>query len=351
MRLKALIYLFVLPLGPAIVSAVQAKDVSVTADQVQKLEIEVAEVQTALIEAVALLPGTVVPALNARRVASAPFGGTVLQVHVLPGQRVKKGEILATLASRELLEALSQLKQSEADLQTAVAIAQRKRMLADKSIQSPFLAEEAESQVAKIRAVIEQHRRTVALGSITIGEGGQYTIPSPTDGRIVEATAVPGDKIEAMGSAVTIDASDELWIEAQVPVELIGRVRPGDNVQVIDGPLGKVVSIGGSLDRMTRSAILLAAVPAKSGLLPGQMVTVTISKPTETGNLSVPPAAVARVDNQTGVFVRNDTGFKLVPVTLRGQSPLGATISGDVEIGQKVATSGLPQLEKMLTEE
>ncbi len=274
-----------------------------------------------------------------------------MQVHVLPGQTVKKGDKLATLASRELLEALSQLSQSEAELQTAVAIAQRKRLLADKKIQSPLLADEAESQVAKVLAVVEQHKRTVALGSITIGEGGQYTIPAPADGKIVETKAVPGDKLDAMASAITIDASEELWLEAQVPVDLVGRVRPGDNIQVIDGPQGKVVSIGGSLDRMTRSATMLASVPAKSGLMPGQMVTMTILKPTETGGLTVPPTAVAWVDNQNGVFVRNATGFKLVPVTLRGESPLGATISGDGAIGQQVAASGLPQLEKMLAGE
>ncbi len=71
MRLKALICPLVLPLGLATVNAAQAKDVSVTSAQVQKLEIKVADVRKAATEAVALLPGTVVPALNARMVAAA----------------------------------------------------------------------------------------------------------------------------------------------------------------------------------------------------------------------------------------------------------------------------------------
>lgn len=356
MRLNALICRFVLPLGLVCIGlathgVAHANEVPVTPAQIERWEIRVADVKTADTEAVALLPGTVVPALNARLVAAAPFGGTVVQLHVLPGQYVKKGDKLATVASRELLEALSQLKQSEAELQTAVAIAQRKRMMADKNIQSPLLADEAEAQVAKVRAVIDQHKRTVALGSITIGEGGQYTIPATADGRIVETKAMPGEKLDAMAPAVTIDGSDELWIEAQVPSELVARVRPGDTVQVVNGPGGKVMSIGGSLDRMTRSAMMLSSVPANSGLRSGQMVTLTILKPTETGGFTVPPAAVAWINEKASVFVRNDTGFKLVPVTLRGKSSLGATISGEVTLGQQVAASGLPQLEKMLAGE
>jgi RND family efflux transporter MFP subunit len=351
MHLKTLICPLALALGQVTSDAAQAKDVSITPAQVQTLEIKVADVKTAATETVALLPGTVVPALNARLVAAAPFGGTVLQVHVLPGQTVKKGDKLATLASRELLEAMSQLRQSEAELQTAEAVARRKRFLADKNIQNPLLADEAESQVAKVRAVIEQHKRTVALGSITIGEGGQYTIPAPADGKIVETKAMPGEKLDAMAPAITIDASEDIWLEAQVPAEIVARVRPGDKVQVIDGPEGKIVSIGGSLDRMTRSAMMLASVPAKSGLMPGQMVTLTILKSTETGGLTVPPTAVAWINDQNGVFVRNKAGFKLVPVTLRGKSPLEATISGGITPGQQVAASGLPLLERMLAGE
>lgn len=330
-------------LAPAL--AAEAKDIAVTPAQVERLEIKLEDVRPATTEAVALLPATVIPAMNARVAATAPFAGTVVQVHVLPGQIVSKGDPLATLASRELLEAMSQLSQSEAELQMAEAVAQRKRALASKNITSPTLADEAEAQVAKIRAVIERHSKTIALGGITLGEGGQYTIRSPASGKVVESHAMPGETLNAMAAAVTIDASDELWLEAQVPADLVGRIRTGDTVQVIGGPVGKVVSIGGSLDKMTRSATMLASVPANSGLLPGQMVTLSVLRPTETGGLEVPASAVAWIGEQHTVFVRNVAGFTLTPVTLRGKSPLGATVAGDLSPGQQVAATGLPQLE------
>lgn len=341
----------VLPLALIAGTTAQAKDLTVTPAQVERLEIKVEGVRRADTEAVALLPGTVTPAMNARIIAAAPFAGTLVQLHALPGQKIKKGAPLATISSRELLEAMSQLAQSEAEAQMAEAVARRKRTLVDKGFQSPAVAEEAEAQVAKIKAVIEQHKRTASLGGITVGQGGQYTIPAPADGTIVEARAMLGDKLDAMAPVVSVDSSSELSIEVQVPANLVARIHPGDKIQVIDGPEGTVISVGGSLDRMTRSAALIASVPANSGLMPGQMVTLSVQRAAEVGGLAVPATAVARIAGQDTVFIRTNDGFKLVPVTLRGRSPFGATVAGEIAPDAKVAASGLPQLEQMLAGE
>ncbi len=330
------------------VSLAEAKDVALTAEQVQRLEIKLESVRLAASEAVAILPGTVIPALNARIVATAPFAGTVKQVHALPGQRVLKGAPLTTISSRELLEAQSQLSQAEAELQMAESVAHRKRALVDKNFQSPAVAEEAEAQVAKVKAVIALHRRMLALHAITLGQGGEYTIPAPQDGIVVEASAMPGDKVDTMAATVTLDTSAELWIEVQVPASLVSSVKPGDAVQIVGGPEGRVVSLGVSLQRTTRSASLYASVPADSGLLPGQLVSINLQRATVTGAMSVPAAAVARFADKNGVFVRNDGGFTLTPVEVRGQSTNVATIVGELTADAQVAASGLPQLEQML---
>mgnify|MGYP001240617088 CR=1 FL=1 len=327
------------------------RSIAVSAQQISSMDIKIAPVRPTSSQNVALLPGIVVPALDARLVAAAPFAGTVVQVHVLPGQSVSKGKPLATVSSRDVLDAMSQVGQAEAELQMAEASAQRKRVLADKSIQSPTLAQEAEAQVAKIRAVLEQHRRALRIGGIAVADGGRYAITAPADGRIVEAAVMPGDKVDAMAAVVTMDTSNELWVEVQVPSDLAMRVKPGDRIQVVDGPEGKVIAIGGTLDRMTRSARMLASVPAGSELMAGQLVSVRIVQEAATGSLSVPASAVARVKDQHGVFVRNDNGFSLVPVQVAGRSMKDVTILGDVPGNAQVASSGLPELEQMLGSE
>ena len=126
MRCSRLKYLLVLlslmPLG----TRAGAKELGVTQAQVDRLEIQLQKVQPAQTEAVALLPATVVPATNARLVAAAPFAGTVTQMHVLPGQAVKNGEPLVTVASRE--QRMQPSPSSEPDLlaQSLACVSERK---------------------------------------------------------------------------------------------------------------------------------------------------------------------------------------------------------------------------------
>lgn len=320
----------------------------VTPRQLTDLGIVLGNVRAASREPIAQLPATIIPAVNARTAATAPFPGTVLRTHVLPGQTVQSGAPIATVASRELLDTLSQLAQAEAELQAAQAVAQRRRMLANKNIYSPSLAEESEAQAEKIRAVIEKHRRATRIGGITLGPDGQYTIHAPVSGRIVDVHAMAGEKLDAMAAVATIDAGDKLWMEAHVPVALIRDVSPGDKVQVAGGPEGVVVAVGGTIDNVTRSARLLAELPAGSGLTAGQIVAITLTRPTVTGALEVPASAVTWISDRHAVFLRRDDGFALVAVMLRGRAGETATVTGELSAGAVVAAAGLPLLEAML---
>lgn len=323
-------------------------EIAVSQEQIDGLEIKLDEVRPATDEAVALLPGTVIPPMNSRIAVPAPFSGTVVGVEVLPGETVETGRALMTIASRELLETLSQLRQAEANLDAAKAVADRYRGLADKNIASPTRAAETEAQRDALRAVVEEHRRLVSLGNIKANADGSYTLVAQKAGRVVEANVGPGDTINAMDPAVIIDTSDELWVEAQLPASLIGKVRPGDGIRLGDSTTGKVLSVGHTLDPKTRSAKLIGSIPASSKYVTGQMVTLSIHREAAAGGFDVPAQSVVWVAGTPSVFVRTEAGFAVLPVALKGKTLHGATIEGNLAAGQKVAVSGLAQLENMM---
>jgi cobalt-zinc-cadmium efflux system membrane fusion protein len=325
-----------------------AAEITVSQTQIDGLEIKLQEVRPATDEAVALLPGTIIPPMNSRIAVPAPFSGTVVSVEVLPGETVEKGRELMTIASRELLETLSQLRQAEANLGAAAAVADRYRTLADKSISSPTRAAEAEAQREGLRAVVEEHRRLVSLGNIKTNADGSYTLVAQKAGRIVEANVEPGANIAAMSAALILDTSDELWVEAQLPASLMGKVLPGDRIRMGEGATGKVLSVGHTLDPKTRSAKLVGTIPASAGYVLGQMVTLSIHREAATGGFDVPAQSVVWLAGMPSVFVRTKDGFAVQPVTLKGKTLLGATIEGELMAGQKVAVSGLAQLENMI---
>ncbi len=324
-----------------------AGDIAVSQAQIDGLEIKLQEVRPATDEAIALLPGTIIPPMNSRIAVPAPFAGTVVTVDVLPGETVEKGRALMTVASRELVETLSQLRQAEANLDAATAVADRYRLLADKNIASPTRAAEAEAHREGLRAVVDEHKRLVTLGNIKTNADGSYTLVARMAGRIVEANVAPGASIEAMAPAVVIDTSDELWVEAQLPASLMGKVRPGDSIHLGEGVTGKVLSVGHTLDPKTRSATLIGTIPVSAGLITGQMVTLSIHREAAVGGLAVPAHAVVWVGGKPSVFVRTQSGFAVQPVTLKGKTLYGATIEGALSPGQKVAVSGLAELENM----
>ena len=326
---------------------VAAGEIAITDTQIEGLQIKLQEVRPAADEAIALLPGTIIPPMNSRIAVPAPFSGTVVKVDVLPGEIVAKGRELMTIASRELLETLSQLRQAEANLDAAKAVADRYRTLADKSIASPTRAAETEAQREALRAVVEEHKRLITMGNITTNADGSYTLVAQKAGRIVEANVEPGDNIAAMTPAVVLDTSDELWVEAQLPASLIGKVRPGDTIRLGDGIAGKVISVGHSLDPKTRSATLTGSIPASAGFVVGQMVTLSIHREATAAGFDVPAQSVVWLSGQPSVFVRTSSGFKALRVTLKGKTLHGATIEGPLAPGQMVATSGLAQLENM----
>ncbi len=330
------------------IPAAYGADIAVSQDQIDRLEIRLEQVRPATEEAIALLPGTIIPPMNSRIAVPAPFAGTVVSVDVLPGETVAPGRSLMTIASRELVETLSQLRQAEANLAAASAVAERYKGLAEKNIASPTRAAETEAQRAALQAVVDEHRRLVSLGNIKTNPDGSYALIAQRTGRVVEASVAPGASITAMAPAVVIDTSDELWVEAQLPASLIGKVRPGDTIRLDNGAVGKVLSVSHSIDPKTRSAILTGNIPAKAGFVPGQMVTLSIHREAALSGLDVPAAAVVWLQGEPSVFVRTESGFSVLPITLKGKTLHGASIEGPLTAGQKVAVTGLAQLENMI---
>jgi len=66
-------------------------------------------------------------------------------------------------------------------------------------------------------------------------------VRSPIDGVVVARQANPGDTIAAGQSILILVDPNKLWVQAQVEETKIGRVRPGQPVEVTVDTLGQVL--------------------------------------------------------------------------------------------------------------
>lgn len=327
-----------------------AAEASVGGEGLDRYRIATEEVRPARQETIGVLPGVIVPPRNSRVAVSAPFAGTVVSTTVLPGMALKKGAPVATILSREVIETTSQLRQAESDLEAAEAVARRYRTLADKAIAAQNRAEETEALARRARAIVDEHKRLLSVGSIEIAEDGNYTIRAPASGRVVDVAIEPGASVDAMTPVLKIDTSERMWVEAQLPVALIGKVANGDEIR-IGSVSGKVLAIGREVDPKSRSVMLIGELAPDAAVVAGQLVTVEITRPPVTGVLEIPARALAHVNGEPSVFVKTADGFARTPVTLRGMAVETASVTGAFAPGAKVATSGLVILENLAAAE
>ena len=333
-----------------------ANELTLNPAQVSSLGIKLEPVRVATQEAVAIIPGLIIPSMNGRKAVVAPFSGTVVSVLVLPGQRVKTGDLMMKIASREILEEQSNLKQAEAELDATKAVAKRYRNLANKKISAISRALEAEAQVTHAAAKVSSLNQILNMGNIKANTDGSYSLVATSSGRIVKIKAVPGTNISAMAPAIVMDISDVTWVEAQLPGSYISDVNKGDALKVhsIDGKRiasGKVLSVGHSLDSMNRSAKLIGELSSGASFISGELVNVSVVRAARLGGLEVPSSSVVFIEGKPKIFVRTNKGFLVAPVRLRGRSIDVATIEAKIAVGQQVAISGLASLENMMAGE
>ncbi len=333
----------------ALAYGASANDVEVSPDEVDTLGITMSEARTTDEQPISVLPATVISAPNARVVVPAPFAGTIISGSIVPGQSVKEGDPLLKISSADLMTMNNRLAETRAELRKARAYASRQKALAETAVVAKNDALEAAEEVQRLEAVEKDLNAAIERRGTQRVENDQYALLAPASGTVVELAAV-GEKVEATGAAATLMTRDDLWLEIQVPASLVRRMEPGFRVSLPGGAIGTVVSVVTALDHMTRSGRMLATLPPGTGLVPGQLVNVTLIGSATGSAVSVPANAVAFIAGQPQVFLRTSGGFRMVAVDVLGKSPTEAVVSG-LQPGDKVATSQLPQLENLAISE
>lgn len=83
--------------------------------------------------------------------------------------------------------------------------------------------------------------RNQTLASVVIASGQTQALRSTLDGVVLARHANPGDTLAAGRPVVSVLDGDELWVQAQVEETQVGRLRPGQPVDVTVEALGRTI--------------------------------------------------------------------------------------------------------------
>jgi membrane fusion protein, multidrug efflux system len=273
---------------------------------------------------------------------AATSAGLIVEAHCEEGQRVGRGQILFSLEHR-LVDA--QIEKAKTVLVLADKNLQRKRSLVATDNVSQKLLDEAEQQLgaAKQDLALAQAQRKL------------LQVESPLNGTVVRINTRPGEVVS--GNAVLADVVDldRLIVNAAVPGVEMPRLKRGqvaalsvssDADKVTSAappaPHGSISFIGLQVDPKTATVPVRIALPAGSGLRPGQFVQARIVVEEHAGRLAVPLESVVTVDGQSTIFVVKGDRARRKPVRLGLREAGWAEVEGDDDLqeGTGVVTTG-----------
>lgn len=233
-------------------------------------------------------------------VAIAPkIGARILEIPVHPGDRVKKGAVLARLDDRELQAAYNAANDAllAAEAQATQAAADEKRIVdlyeRQAATRQNYDAVVAQARSAQARA--KQAASVVRQNRVQLGENVLY---APFDGIVSERLLEPGDMAMPGTPVINFLQPDDLRLETSLPERCMNRVRTGMRVTVrADGVPqalpGVVDEIIPQIDPQTRTQLLKISLPdAGNGLQSGQLGWLELACQPERQMLLVPVAAI-----------------------------------------------------------
>jgi len=301
--------------------------VKLTDAQISASGIKVLKAGPATIRSTLTLPGEI--KFNQDRTAQVVplLEGTVQAVHADIGQSVKKGQVLAVIASVELSDLRSQLLTAEKRLSLAkTTLAREKKLWEEKiSAEQDYLQARQAMQEAEIDyRNAEQKLR--ALGSSAYSKGGlnSYELRAPFNGVVVEKAVSLGQSVKEDSSLFTIADLSTVWADVAVPASDLGNVRVGEQVTVRASALeteavGKIAYVGSLLGAETRTANARVVLPNPAlSWRPGLFVNVEVQLQSNQREapVTVAAAALQTVEEKPTVFVRMPGGFRAEHVTL-----------------------------------
>ena len=191
----------------------------------------------------------------ARRKATvaAEITGKVVAVLVEEGKIVKEGQVLArldsVLAEKDLALAKSRVEAAEAaiavvtaDLDDAVRIVTRARTLSQRNVMSEADLTKAEARAGVLSAQLRQYQAQLETALLDAQRNSavldKHQIRAPFDGVVVDKSAQPGEMISPLSAGggftrtgiCTIVDMDSIEIEVDVNEAFIGRVGAGGAV-------------------------------------------------------------------------------------------------------------------------
>ena len=279
---------------------------------------------------------------------SSQIPGRVLSLNVKAGDRVKAGQVLATIDDREtqtgVLRSQAQLQQSDAELRQLQIALKRTQELKTQGFVSSAALDLAEAQYKAAQAGRDSAGAASAQAKVTQTFS---KITAPYDAWVLETSVQAGDLAMPGKPLMTVYAPQPLRVVLQWPASQKNALPKLSDIQIQSGtetikPVAMQImpnadgisqTIGIKLD-LPRTGVAVSASP-------GQQVQVRIAGALQAKGLA-PKSAILRRGEITAVYVAQVNGFAMKLVRLGADhGSAGVEILAGLKDGDLIAVDAV----------
>ncbi len=272
-------------------------------------------------------PGTVV--------VRAKSNGTLLNLAVGEGSRVKAGQALGQVDLEELRYRIAERNASVEAMRAQMEQAERSYKANEGLAAKNFIAQTAldtsRAAYESARANWNAAKAQLDTSQVTMR---QAALVAPISGIVAKRHALPGEKLAAEQQILTIVDLSRLELAGLVGTHEVSRLQPGMAVQVqvegVDQPVqARIARIAPAAEPGTRSiGVTLVVDNPKELYRAGQYAVAKVVLPDDTRRLTLPMAAISSNSGQDQVWMI-EKGALVRRIVTTGRSD---ALEGRVEI-------------------
>jgi membrane fusion protein (multidrug efflux system) len=319
--------------------AVQAEIVSLdTAARINAIAVMAQEIQKGAFKNPFQVQGLVESDKNV--LVSPEVPAKVVRIYVKVGQRVSKGQLIASLDGST---ASSQIAELEGALSLAKTNFDKQAKLWKQNIGSEMQYLQAKNQYENLQKSIQTARTQL----------GKYSLRSPINGTVDEIMANEGELVGSMtgGPVARIVNMSDITIKASVSERYLGKIKVGQIVKVAFPSINlemedKVSAVGNVIDADNRTfTITVTPTKNQSSLKPNLLALITAYDFEYKEAISVPTKLVRTDGDKYFVYTIKSNGSKKTVekryIEIQKQFPSETIIKSGLKPGDLLITQGV----------
>lgn len=283
------------------------------------------------------------------------MSGIITKMNASEGKKVKKGELLAELDTKEIDLSYQQVNEavqsSKVQLETAQSTLDRTKKLYASEAASVSDLENARNGYSQAKAAYESNLQSLKL---TSNQYNYAKIMAPTSGIVSKVTAEKNEVVNAGVQIITIESdNNEFQVKVSLPENYINDVKLEDKVNISinnNDKQGQISEIGYTAQGAS-FPVIINIINSDDSLRPGLSASATfnVGQASQNSTLVVPIKAVR--EDESGNFVYRLKSLEDGNYQVEKSTVTVGEIAGDDFIiisglnqGDYVAVAGLDKL-------